>query len=93
MDPSVPVRWRPAQAGILNVYAPGPAARRRGHPDSGSRESAVVPSDSWPVPDTTWDPSLSAAFARQRLVVHEERVMDEELAAHAAGGDVPQRPM
>ncbi len=46
-------------------------------------EGVVLPSDSGSVPETPWDPDLAVAFARRRLVVHEERLMDEVLAAHA----------
>lgn len=43
-----------------------------------------LPHDPTPVPPTPWDPDLAVVFEQRRLVVHEERVMDEVLAAHAA---------
>jgi uncharacterized protein (TIGR02679 family) len=47
-------------------------------------EGVVLPPDVSVVPATGWDPDLAAAFAAHRLVVHEERVMDDVLDAHAA---------
>jgi uncharacterized protein (TIGR02679 family) len=44
-----------------------------------------LPHDQAPVPPTPWDPGLAVAFAAHRLVIHEERVMDDVLDAHAAG--------
>jgi hypothetical protein len=35
-------------------------------------------------PLTPWDPALASAFDEHHAIVHEERVMDEVLAAHAA---------
>ncbi len=42
-----------------------------------------LPSDPAPAPVTPWDPALAAAFDTHRAVVHEERVMDAVLIAHA----------
>jgi uncharacterized protein (TIGR02679 family) len=44
----------------------------------------TLPHDQSPVPATPWDPDLAAAFTVHRLVVHEERVMDDVLDAHTA---------
>jgi uncharacterized protein (TIGR02679 family) len=44
-----------------------------------------LPRDPRPAPPTPWDPDLAVAFDDRRLVVHQERVMDEVLRAHAAG--------
>jgi hypothetical protein len=43
-------------------------------------EGVVLPHDASPVPATGWDPDLAAVFAAHRLVVHEERVMDDNAA-------------
>jgi hypothetical protein len=43
-----------------------------------------LPVDRSPVPATPWDPDLAAAFTVHRLVVHEERLMDDILDAHTA---------
>ena len=48
-----------------------------------AKEEVPLPSDPAPIPPTPWDPDLAHAFAACRLVVHEERVMDEILDAHA----------
>lgn len=47
-------------------------------------DGVTLPHDPAPVPPTPWDPDLAVAFAAHRLVVHEERVMDDVLDAHAA---------
>jgi len=44
-----------------------------------------LPRDSAAAPRTPWDPALAIAFDEHRAVAHEERVMDEVLAAHVAG--------
>lgn len=49
-----------------------------------AEDGVPLPHDPAPVPPTPWDPDLAVAFAAHRLVVHEERVMDEVLDAHAA---------
>jgi uncharacterized protein (TIGR02679 family) len=46
-------------------------------------QGVALPHDPGPIPPTPWDPGLADAFAAHRLVVHEERVMDEVLGAHA----------
>jgi uncharacterized protein (TIGR02679 family) len=43
-----------------------------------------LPHEAVPAPPTPWDPALAVAFNEHRAVVHEERVMDDVLAAHAA---------
>ena len=48
-----------------------------------------LPRDDAAPPATPWDPALAAAFDEHRLVVHEERVMDEVLRAHAAQSHAP----
>lgn len=48
-----------------------------------------LPPDLAPVPPTPWDPELGVVFARHRRVVHQERVMDDVLAAHAGTGAGP----
>lgn len=45
-----------------------------------------LPRDPASAPPTPWDPALAIAFDEHRAVVHEERVMDDVLGAHAAGG-------
>ena len=47
------------------------------------RDDVALPDDAAHVPGTPWDPELAEAFATHRLVVHEERVMDEILGTHA----------
>lgn len=42
-----------------------------------------LPRDPAPAPATAWDPDLAILFEDRRFVVHQERVMDEVLAAHA----------
>lgn len=42
-----------------------------------------LPRDPAPAPATPWDPDLAIVFEDRRFVVHQERVMDEVLAAHA----------
>jgi uncharacterized protein (TIGR02679 family) len=49
-----------------------------------AEDGVTLPHDPAPVPPTPWDPDLAVAFAAHRLVVHEERVMDDVLDAHAA---------
>ncbi|MGH3669610.1 MAG: DUF2399 domain-containing protein, partial [Pseudonocardiaceae bacterium] len=44
-----------------------------------------LPRDPATAPPTPWDPALAVAFDEHRAVVHEERVMDDVLGAHAAG--------
>jgi uncharacterized protein (TIGR02679 family) len=44
----------------------------------------VLPTDASLIPATPWDDDLARAFELHRLVVHEERIMDTVLAAHAA---------
>jgi Protein of unknown function C-terminus (DUF2399) len=51
-----------------------------------SANGIELPRDSAASPATPWDPTLAIAFDEHRAVVHEERVMDDVLAAHAAGG-------
>jgi uncharacterized protein (TIGR02679 family) len=51
---------------------------------SAAADGVDLPHDRSPVPATPWDPGLAAAFTVHRLVVHEERVMDDVLDAHAA---------
>lgn len=46
-------------------------------------QGLALPQDSASVPPTSWDPILADAFTAHRLVVHEERVMDELLDAHS----------
>ena len=46
-------------------------------------QGIALPQDFAPVPPTAWDSGLAHTFAARRLVVHEERVMDEILDAHA----------
>jgi uncharacterized protein (TIGR02679 family) len=46
-------------------------------------DGVELPADPGPVPATPWDLGLGAAFAEHRRVVHQERVMDDVLAAHA----------
>jgi uncharacterized protein (TIGR02679 family) len=45
-----------------------------------------LPRDSAIAPRTPWDPALATTFDEHRAVVHEERVMDDVLAAHMAEG-------
>lgn len=47
-------------------------------------DGVALPHDRSPIPATPWDPGLAAAFTAHRLVVHQERVMDDVLDAHAA---------
>lgn len=54
--------------------------------ESAVADGVALPHDRSPVPATPWDPDLSAAFTAHRLVVHEERVMDDLLDAHTAAG-------
>jgi uncharacterized protein (TIGR02679 family) len=49
-----------------------------------STAGVALPRDSAAVPRTPWDPALAIAFDEHRAVVHEERVMDDVLAAHVA---------
>lgn len=42
-----------------------------------------LPRDPAPAPATPWGPDLAIVFEDRRFVVHQERVMDEVLAAHA----------
>lgn len=44
-----------------------------------------LPRDPAVAPPTPWDPALALAFDEHRAVVHQERVMDDVLGAHAAG--------
>lgn len=53
---------------------------------SAAADGVALPRDRSGAPDTGWDPGLAAAFTAHRLAVHEERVMDEVLDAHAATG-------
>ncbi len=46
-------------------------------------DGVVLPEDAAPAPPTPWDAELSDTFALHRLVVHEERVMDQILQTHA----------
>lgn len=48
-----------------------------------AEHDVALPRDPAPVPPTPWDPDLAEAFTAHQLVVHEERVMDEILDAHA----------
>jgi uncharacterized protein (TIGR02679 family) len=45
-----------------------------------------LPRDPAAAPPTPWDPELGVAFDEHRAVVHQERVMDAVLRAHAAQG-------
>jgi uncharacterized protein (TIGR02679 family) len=47
-------------------------------------DGVALPRELASVPPTPWDPGLAEAFATHRLAVHEERVMDDLLDAHAA---------
>jgi uncharacterized protein (TIGR02679 family) len=47
-------------------------------------DDVPLPHDAAPVPPTPWDPALAVEFTTHRLVIHEERVMDDVLDAHAA---------
>jgi uncharacterized protein (TIGR02679 family) len=49
-----------------------------------SASGLELPHDTAPIPPTPWDAALASAFAKSRRVVHEERVMDDVLAAHVA---------
>ena len=49
-----------------------------------SADGIDLPRDSAASPATPWDPTLARAFNEHRAIVHEERVMDDVLAAHAA---------
>jgi uncharacterized protein (TIGR02679 family) len=49
-----------------------------------SAAGVELPRDPPPSPPTPWDPDLARAFNEHRAIVHEERVMDDVLAAHAA---------
>lgn len=51
---------------------------------SATTDGVVLPHDRFPVPATPWDPDLASVFGANGLVVHEERVMDCVLDAHAA---------
>lgn len=51
---------------------------------AGERDGLVLPRDPSPAPATPWDPSLRTAFDDRRAVVHEERLVDDLLSAHAA---------
>lgn len=44
-----------------------------------------LPRSATTAPPTPWDPALAVAFDEHRAVVHEERVMEEVLRAHAGG--------
>ena len=46
-----------------------------------------LPRDPAVAPPTPWDPALAVAFDEHRAVVHEERVMDNVLGAHAVTVD------
>lgn len=48
-----------------------------------TEDGVELPLDAGQVPPTPWDAELARAFEGHRLVVHEERVMDEVLEAHA----------
>jgi uncharacterized protein (TIGR02679 family) len=50
-----------------------------------SAAGVELPRDPAPAPPTPWDPALANAFDEHRAIVHEERVMDDVLAAHVAG--------
>jgi hypothetical protein len=52
-------------------------------------DGVTLPHDQSPVPATPWDPDLAAAFTVHRLVVHEERVMDDVLDSHMAATRPP----
>ncbi|GAA4559398.1 TIGR02679 domain-containing protein [Pseudonocardia xishanensis] len=49
-----------------------------------SSSGVELPRDSGAIPQTQWDAALATAFEASRLIVHEERVMDDVLALHAA---------
>ncbi|WP_211355092.1 DUF2399 domain-containing protein [Blastococcus colisei] len=52
--------------------------------DEASAAGVELPRDPVAAPPTPWDPALAIAFNEHRGIVHEERVMDDVLAAHAA---------
>jgi uncharacterized protein (TIGR02679 family) len=54
-----------------------------------SSSGVELPHDTAPIPPTPWDDALASAFAESRRVVHEERVMDEVLAAHVSRRCLP----
>jgi len=49
-----------------------------------SAAGVELPRDSAAAPRTPWDPALAIAFDEHRAVVHQERVMDDVLAANVA---------
>ena len=49
-----------------------------------SAAGVELPRDPASAPRTPWDPALASAFDEHHAIVHEERVMDDVLAAHAA---------
>lgn len=49
-----------------------------------SSNGVELPRDGGVTPATPWDAALATAFEASRLIVHEERVMDDVLASHAA---------
>ncbi|MGE3287366.1 MAG: DUF2399 domain-containing protein [Pseudonocardia sp.] len=60
------------------------AADYRGALTAASASGVELPQDTAHVPPTPWDGALALLFGEHRRVVHEERVMDEVLAAHVA---------
>jgi uncharacterized protein (TIGR02679 family) len=59
--------------------------------DEAAMAGVKLPEDHRTVPATPWDPALGPAFARRRVVVHEERLLDSLLTPVAAG-DVDDTP-
>jgi uncharacterized protein (TIGR02679 family) len=49
-----------------------------------SAQGVELPREPAAAPPTPWDPDLAVAFDEHRAIVHEERVMDDVLDAHAA---------
>jgi uncharacterized protein (TIGR02679 family) len=51
--------------------------------DGATQDGVALAQDHRAVPATPWDPELGVAFAQQRLVIHEERLLDTLLAVSA----------
>lgn len=47
--------------------------------DTARKDGIVLPVDEAPPGPTPWDPDLRAVFRQHRLIVHEERLLDELL--------------
>ena len=80
--PGLAMAARAAQAGCAPFLMS--ADDYSGAVDAATIDGVILPADTGRVPETAWDPELAEVFAQRRLVVHEERVMDEVLAAHLA---------